>query len=42
MRLYLERSGICVVPLFIGGGMRGKKLEFISFIGPVVSTSIDA
>ena len=42
VRPYLERTGICIVPLFIGGGMRVKILEVMSSGRPVITTSIGA
>jgi polysaccharide biosynthesis protein PslH len=42
VRPYLEKTGICIVPLFIGGGIRVKILEFMSSGRPVIATSIGA
>lgn len=42
VRPYLEKIGICIVPLFIGGGMRVKILEFMTSGRPVISSSIGA
>jgi polysaccharide biosynthesis protein PslH len=42
VRPYLEKTGICIVPLFIGGGMRVKILEFMASGRPVISTSVGA
>ncbi|MBK1813887.1 glycosyltransferase [Clostridium sp. YIM B02505] len=39
---YIEKCDLCVVPLFIGGGMRVKILECMSKGIPVISTSIGA
>ncbi|MBV4432327.1 glycosyltransferase family 4 protein [Clostridium tyrobutyricum] len=39
---YIELCDICVVPLFIGGGMRVKILECMSKGIPIISTSIGA
>ncbi|ETJ20633.1 Glycosyl transferase group 1 [human gut metagenome] len=39
---YIEKCDICVVPLFIGGGMRVKILECMAKGIPCISTSIGA
>lgn len=39
---YIEKCDVCIVPLFIGGGMRVKILECMSKGLPVISTSIGA
>ena len=39
---YIEICDICIVPLFIGGGMRVKILECMAKGIPVISTSIGA
>ena len=42
MRPYLERAGVSVVPLRIGGGTRLKIYEMMAMGVPVVSTAIGA
>jgi polysaccharide biosynthesis protein PslH len=42
VRPYLERAGISVVPLRIGGGTRVKIYEMMAMGVPVVSTAIGA
>jgi sugar transferase (PEP-CTERM/EpsH1 system associated) len=42
VRPYLERAGVCVVPLRIGGGTRLKIYEMMAMGVPVVSTAIGA
>lgn len=39
---YIEICNVCIVPLFIGGGMRVKILECMAKGIPVISTSIGA
>ena len=39
---YIEKCDVCVVPLFIGGGMRVKILECMAKGIPCVSTTIEA
>ncbi|WP_027636812.1 glycosyltransferase [Clostridium butyricum] len=39
---YIEKCDVCIVPLFIGGGMRVKILECMSKGIPCISTSIGA
>ena len=39
---YIEKCDVCVIPLFIGGGMRVKILECMSKGIPCISTSIGA
>jgi polysaccharide biosynthesis protein PslH len=40
MRPYLNRVGVVIAPLFIGGGTRVKVLEALATQRPVVSTSV--
>ena len=37
---YIRKTQVCIVPLFVGSGMRIKILEMLSFGKPIVSTSI--
>lgn len=40
VRPYVARSSVFVIPLLIGGGIRGKALEAMAMRKPIVSTSI--
>lgn len=42
MKEYIEKCEICIIPLFIGGGMRVKILESMARKIPCVSTSVGA
>lgn len=42
INVYIEKCDACIVPLFIGGGMRVKILECMSKGMPVISTTIGA
>lgn len=40
VRPYIARSEVYIIPLLIGGGIRGKALEAMAMKKPIVSTSI--
>jgi len=42
VRPYLQRAGVCIVPLRIGGGTRMKIYEAMAMGKPVVSTTVGA
>jgi polysaccharide biosynthesis protein PslH len=42
VREYINKTGIAVIPIFIGGGMRIKILELMAAGRPIISTSIGA
>lgn len=42
VRPYIEKSGICVIPLRVGGGMRVKILELMASGKPIITSTIGA
>lgn len=42
VRPYVEKSGICVIPLRVGGGMRVKILELMASGKPIITSTIGA
>jgi glycosyltransferase involved in cell wall biosynthesis len=40
VRPYIARSEVYIIPLLIGGGIRGKALEAMAMRKPIVTTSI--
>lgn len=42
VRPYIEKAGICVIPLRVGGGMRIKILELMASGKPIITSTIGA